>query len=133
MAIKRQSPTFCKIWSDNAIKHHDRTDGRIWITGADLGDKVSFTVTDDGAGIPEEYHARVFGMFQTLRRRDEVEGSGLGLAMVKRYVERNGGDITLDSTDGARGAAFQFTWIKAQQMAAARTAPVSQDTLQEAA
>lgn len=117
----------------NAIKHHDRTDGRIWITGAALGDKVSFTVTDDGAGIPEEYHARVFGMFQTLRRRDEVEGSGLGLAMVKRYVERNGGDITLDSTDGARGAAFQFTWIKAQQMAAARTAPVSQDTLQEAA
>lgn len=118
---------------DNAIKHHDLAEGKIWITGADLGDKVSFTVTDDGAGIPKEYHARVFGMFQTLRRRDEVEGSGLGLAMVKRYVERNGGYITLDSTNGARGAAFQFTWIKAQPMAAARTAPAAQEKLQEAA
>lgn len=118
---------------DNAIKHHDRTDGRIWITGADMDDKVSFTVTDDGPGIPEEYHARIFGMFQTLRRRDEVEGSGLGLAMVKRYVERNGGDITLNSTNGARGAAFQFTWVKAQPMAAARTAPMAQEKLQEAA
>jgi signal transduction histidine kinase len=118
---------------DNAIKHHDRTDGRIWITGADMDDKVSFTVTDDGPGIPEEYHERIFGMFQTLRRRDEVEGSGLGLAMVKRYIERNGGDITLDSTDGARGAAFQFTRIKAKPMAAARKAPVRQEKLQEAA
>lgn len=118
---------------DNAIKHHDRADGRIWITGADMDNKVSFTVTDNGPGIPEEYHERIFGMFQTLRRRDEIEGSGLGLAMVKRYVERNGGDITLDSTNGARGAAFQFTWVKEQPMVAARTAPVAQEKLQEAA
>jgi signal transduction histidine kinase len=118
---------------DNAIKHHDRPDGKIWITGADLGDKVSFTVTDDGPGIPEEFHERVFGMFQTLHRRDEVEGSGLGLAMVKRYVERNGGDITLDSSNSARGAAFQFTWVKAETKGAALTAPRSEQQLQEAA
>ena len=106
---------------DNAIKHHDRKDGKIWITGADSGEKVSFTVTDDGPGIAEEYHERIFSMFQTLRRRDEVEGSGLGPAMVKRYVEHNGGDIMLDSTNGASGAEFQFTRFKAQGIAAART------------
>lgn len=118
---------------DNAIKHHDRPDGTVWITGADVGDFVHFTVTDDGPGVPEAYHARIFEMFQTLKRRDEVEGSGLGLAMVKRYIERNGGVITVDSTDGNLGSAFKFTWRKALAPDMPRLAPKAGSTLQEAA
>ena len=64
----------------NAIKHHDHPgDGRVRVDAQPMGDMVEFVVTDDGAGIPEQFRERVFGMFQTLRPRDEVEGSGMGL------------------------------------------------------
>ncbi len=97
----------------NALKHHDRADGRIEIAARDLGDKVEFVVRDDGPGIPAEYHEQVFQMFQTLKPRDEVEGSGMGLALVKKIVENQGGVVTLASKPG-QGAAFHFTWSKAR-------------------
>lgn len=93
----------------NAIKHHDRTDGRVTIFAEPESDPVLFTVADDGPGIAPEYHQRIFGMFQTLRPRDEVEGSGMGLALVKKLVEHAGGTIALDSEKG-RGVTFYFTW-----------------------
>ena len=91
----------------NAIKHHDRVDGTININVDALPDAFAFTVSDDGPGIPPEHQERVFGMFQTLRSRDE--GSGMGLAMVRKAVECVGGTISLTS-DGKRGTAFRFTW-----------------------
>ncbi len=95
----------------NAIKHHDRADGRVEVAASDLGDRVEFVVRDDGPGIPAEFHTQAFQMFKTLKPRDEVEGSGMGLALVKKIVENQGGVVTLTSTPG-QGAAFHFTWPK---------------------
>ncbi|MCX6046767.1 MAG: PAS domain-containing protein [Chloroflexi bacterium] len=96
---------------DNAIKHHDRTDGNIHVTAHDLKDAVEFSVADDGPGIPEIAHKRIFQMFQTLQPRDKIEGSGMGLAVVKKLIENRGGVITVASGQG-RGATFRFIWPK---------------------
>lgn len=97
----------------NAIKHHDRDKGVVSVSVEDLGDQYAFTVADDGAGVPAAYHDRVFGMFQTLKARDDVEGSGMGLAIIKKLVDAAGGEITLDSDpERRRGAVFRFTWPK---------------------
>jgi signal transduction histidine kinase len=74
-------------------------------------DRITLSVKDDGPGIAPEYHERVFRLFHTLRPRDEVEGSGMGLAIVKKLVEAHGGEIRLHS-DVGQGANFQFTWPK---------------------
>ena len=96
----------------NAIKHHDRVEGRIEVTAQDKGRVYEFAVADDGPGIPPEYHERVCQMFQSLKPRDEVEGSGMGLAIVKKLVEARNGSLTIDSRDGARGTTFRFEWPK---------------------
>ncbi len=95
----------------NAIKHHDRKEGTIRVSVRDDGPFYAFTVEDDGPGIPVQYHERIFGMFQTLRPRDQVEGSGIGLALVKRLVLHYGGEVSVASC-GERGSAFHFTWPK---------------------
>jgi len=95
----------------NAIKHHDREEGRITISCQDAGDFVRFSVEDDGPGIAAEYHQRIFKMFETLRPRDDVEGSGMGLAIVQKTMENVGGSISLESQPG-QGATFSFTWPK---------------------
>jgi signal transduction histidine kinase len=93
----------------NALKHHDRDAGRIEVALAPRAEHVEIAVTDDGPGIPPEFHERVFRMFQTLRPRDEVEGSGMGLAIVKKVVEAHGGTIAIESTVG-EGTTVRFTW-----------------------
>jgi PAS domain S-box-containing protein len=94
----------------NAIKHHDRPIGRIALRGGAAGDDFyGFVVSDDGPGIPPQYHQRVFDMFQTLKPRDEVEGSGVGLALVRKIVENYGGTVKIES-DGRRGCNVHFTW-----------------------
>ncbi len=98
----------------NAAKHHDRPHGTVQVRCVDNGDHFSFSVADDGPGIPVEYHERVFQMFQTLKPRDTTEGSGMGLALVRRIVESAGGRLTLESGKG-RGAIFRFTWPRAWQ------------------
>ncbi len=95
----------------NAIKHHDRPTGLIHVSASDLDTFVEFCVEDDGPGIPLEFRKRVFEMFQTLRPRDEIEGSGMGLAIVRRIIESVGGCVTLSSA-GARGTVVRFTWPK---------------------
>ncbi len=96
----------------NAIKHHDHpSDGHVWVEAASItAEAVEFVVTDDGPGIPARFHDRVFGMFQTLRPRDEVEGSGMGLAIVKKLVERQGGKIWLTEGRDGRGLSVHFAW-----------------------
>jgi signal transduction histidine kinase len=69
----------------------------------------TFAVADDGPGIDPRFHARIFDMFQTLKPRDQVEGSGMGLAMVRKYVELMGGTIVVESAEG-QGSTFRFTW-----------------------
>ncbi|MFN6567855.1 PAS domain S-box protein [Dendronalium sp. ChiSLP03b] len=96
---------------DNAIKHHSRTDGRVKISVQDQGRYYKFAVADDGPGIAPEYHEKVFVIFQTLEARDRKENTGIGLAIVKKIVETEGGTIILDSISGA-GSTFHFTWPK---------------------
>lgn len=94
----------------NAIKHHDKAQGTIEISACSVADGFAFEVKDDGPGVPLEHQQRVFAMFQTLKPRDEIEGSGIGLALVKKAVESMGGTITLES-DGQQGCTFRFTWL----------------------
>jgi signal transduction histidine kinase len=93
----------------NAIKHHTRHDGTVSVSAVADGDWLEFTVADDGPGVAPEYHERIFDMFQTLLPRDQIEGSGMGLAIVKKTVESVGGRVTLDSMP-EQGARFSFTW-----------------------
>jgi signal transduction histidine kinase len=83
----------------------------VWIEAHEEAEWVEFVVTDDGPGIDPQFHKRIFGVFQTLKPRDEVEGSGMGLALVKRIVEMRGGTIQVQSASG-QGATFRFTWPK---------------------
>lgn len=99
----------------NAIKHHHKPQGTIHVSARQTANEVEFVVQDDGPGISAEHQAKVFGMFQTLKPRDEVEGSGIGLALVKKAVESTGGTITLES-DGKNGCTFRFTWVDAKQI-----------------
>jgi signal transduction histidine kinase len=66
-------------------------------------------VIDDGPGIPEEYRESIFEMFKTLKPRDEVEGSGMGLALVRKIVGRMGGRCGVDPA-AKRGSHFWFDW-----------------------
>jgi PAS domain S-box-containing protein len=96
----------------NAIKHHDRDQGRVVVSFADLGDRVAVEVADDGPGIYPRFHQRIFEMFQTLRPRDQVEGSGMGLSIVRKLVESHGGVLGVVSRPPARGCRIRFTWPK---------------------
>jgi PAS domain S-box-containing protein len=94
----------------NAVKHHDRPQAGIVAVSARVEAGVAqFCVADNGPGIAPEHHARIFEIFQTLRPRDQVEGSGMGLAIAKKAVEAAGGRIWVESAPG-EGAAFYFTW-----------------------
>jgi signal transduction histidine kinase len=97
----------------NAIKYHDRpAAGTIRIGCEDLNEGFyKFSVQDDGPGIAPEYHERIFIIFQTLVERDAIESTGVGLAIVKKIVERQGGRIWVESAEG-QGATFLFTWPK---------------------
>lgn len=96
----------------NGLKHHDKDDGTVIVSARDLGAMIEFRVEDDGPGIAPVFHERIFKMFQTLKSRDTMEGSGMGLAIVKKAVERQGGMIAVESAPPRRGTSFVFTWPK---------------------
>ncbi len=98
----------------NAVKHHHRKDGHIEVSVRDCGAEHLFSVKDDGPGIAPQFHEQIFKMFQTLKPRDQVEGSGMGLALVRKNIEIFGGTLKLDSVEG-KGSTFHFTWPKHQQ------------------
>jgi PAS domain S-box-containing protein len=93
----------------NAIKHHDRHAGTVMVSVQHTARWLRFSVIDDGPGIPEEYRESVFEMFKTLKPRDEVEGSGMGLALVRKIVGSMGGRCGVDPA-GSRGSRFWFEW-----------------------
>jgi signal transduction histidine kinase len=124
----RIAPDMPRIWSakaplelvfrnlvSNAIKHHDRREGHISISGRLLdSDLAEFTVADDGPGVPSEYRERIFNLFETLQPADTGNGIGLGLAIVRKVVQMNGGEVKVRDAPG-RGAAFVFTWSTVQR------------------
>lgn len=93
----------------NALKHHDRDEGLIKISATERENDIEFAVQDDGPGIEPQYHQRIFSIFQTLKSRDELESTGIGLAIVKKIIESEGGKITVESAIG-EGTIFRFTW-----------------------
>jgi PAS domain S-box-containing protein len=102
----------------NAVKHHPGPQGRIVVSCQEEGDRYVFAVEDDGEGIPAQYAERVFEMFQTLKPRDQVEGSGMGLAIVNRIVQWQGGRVWFEPARSGRGTVFKFQWLKNQPLAA---------------
>ena len=91
----------------NAVKHHDCSSGTVSLSANVNKDNVVFCVRDDGPGIPLQFQTKVFEMFATLKRRDEREGSGVGLAVVHRVVRAYGGSVTLTSPLTERGTEFR--------------------------
>lgn len=96
---------------NNAIKHHHLAKGTIHISVKESALFYEFLVSDDGPGIEPCYFEQIFQLFQTLQSRDELESTGIGLTIVKKIVESQGGEIHVESTVGV-GTCFRFTWPK---------------------
>ena len=107
----------------NAVKyHHDPAHGRVQIGCLEGPKFYTFSIADNGPGIAPDYHERIFIIFQTLVERDTLESTGVGLAIVKKLVERQGGSIHVESAEG-QGANFVFTWPKVARPAQASETP----------
>lgn len=97
---------------ENAIKHHPTpATGEAVVAVSATERWLEFSVTDNGAGIDPRFHKRIFEIFQILKPRDQLDGSGVGLTVVKKLVEMRGGAIQVESEVG-QGATFRFTWPK---------------------
>jgi PAS domain S-box-containing protein len=96
---------------DNAIQHHPTQTGWVKVSVDNQGDRYEFAIADNGEGIDPRFHAKIFTIFQTLKARDVQENKGVGLAIVKKIVESEGGSISIESAIGA-GTIFRFTWPK---------------------
>jgi signal transduction histidine kinase len=92
----------------NAIKYRSNRPPRIRIDAEKIGDLWEFAVHDNGLGIAPEHHQTVFEIFKRLHGREKYPGTGIGLAVCKKIIERHGGEITLESRLGA-GSTFRFT------------------------
>jgi PAS domain S-box-containing protein len=95
----------------NAIKYNDKAECIINIDVKEKDDFFEFSVQDNGPGIPKDYHEKIFVIFQTLQSRDKVESTGIGLTIVKKIVEDQGGRIWIESVEG-EGTKFTFQWPK---------------------
>jgi light-regulated signal transduction histidine kinase (bacteriophytochrome) len=104
----------------NAVKFRGQRRPRIEIDTYYSEGLWEFWIKDNGIGIEEKYGNRIFQMFQRLHERGKYDGSGIGLAIVKKIVERHGGSIWFTSTPG-EGTTFHFTALARAEPTAART------------
>lgn len=95
----------------NALQHAGRDDVVVRISAIDRGDEWELAIADNGVGIPPEHHDRVWQLFQTLQSRDVIETTGIGLAIVRKQVDSNGGRAWIDPSTTS-GATIRFTWPK---------------------
>jgi PAS domain S-box-containing protein len=93
----------------NAIKYNDKPEGIIRVYAFNRNNFWEFIIEDNGPGIEAEFQEKVFQIFQTLQARDKFESTGVGLAIVKRIIEEQGGRIWVESEVG-KGCRFIFTW-----------------------
>lgn len=92
----------------NAIKFRGDQPPSVQIRAERAGDAWAISVEDDGIGIAEDYQDKIFGMFQRLHGPGEYPGTGIGLTICRRVIERHGGEIEVESAEG-EGATFTFT------------------------
>ena len=92
----------------NAIKFHGENTPEIHIFSTRKNGSLEVSVKDNGIGIDPRYADRIFLIFQRLHNREDYPGTGIGLAICKRIVERHGGSIWVDSREG-EGSTFRFT------------------------
>ncbi|MFE3848741.1 PAS domain S-box protein [Flavobacterium sp. LB3P45] len=108
--IKIARILFQQIFSNlisNSVKYNDKPIGKIDCLYESLPNFHKFTIKDNGPGIAEEYHKKVFKVFQTIEARDKKESTGIGLSIVQKIIEEAGGSIWIESeTD--KGASFIF-------------------------
>lgn len=109
----RLSQIFSNLLS-NGIKYNDKKEIRLDVDVEVQADGWIFSVKDNGPGIEEQYQEKIFVIFQTLNRRDDVESTGVGLAIVKKIIEDQGGKIWVESALG-EGSTFKFFWPREQK------------------
>ncbi|ELR73247.1 hypothetical protein C900_04758 [Fulvivirga imtechensis AK7] len=123
VSVKRKLPVVCingtlmeQIFSNlisNAVKYHDKPVGTITIDYQEDENYHTFSVTDNGPGIPKEFQEKAFAIFQTLEPKDSRESTGVGLAIVKKIITEYHGKIWIESERG-KGTTFWFTIPKCQ-------------------
>ena len=92
----------------NGIKFNTHPNPRVQVRGKKLSNgNIEFAVQDNGIGIEEAFHEKVFGIFKRLHNRDKFEGSGIGLALCSKIIERHKGKIWIESKPG-EGSTFRF-------------------------
>lgn len=95
----------------NAIKFCDKDKPKVIISAEDKGEEWQFVVKDNGVGIKPEYSNKIFGVFQRLNHKEDYPGTGIGLSICQKIVQKHGGRIWVESTPG-QGASFYFTLPK---------------------
>lgn len=95
----------------NAVKYNNKAIGKLNVYHKEHTTYFEFFVADNGPGISEAHHDRIFLIFQTLQERDTFESTGVGLAIVRKILDERGEKIKVNSKSG-EGAVFSFTWTK---------------------
>ncbi len=100
----------------NAIKYQKPGVPTVHVSATQATDHTwLFSVQDNGIGIEPQYFDRIFGMFQRLHKREEFSGTGIGLAICKKIVERHGGTMSVDSQVDQEGSTFRFDLVASTQ------------------
>lgn len=109
--VECEQTRVCQVFQNllsNAVKYMDKPEGRIKIGCIEENGCWKFSIADNGPGIEEKYHHKIFQIFQTLSARDDFESTGVGLTLVKKIIELYGGKVWIESKVG-QGSTFFFT------------------------
>jgi len=113
IGIKSQFSQLFSNLISNGIKYNDKDQGLIVLDYLEHENGLEFTIEDNGPGIPEKYHDKIFVVFQTLEARGTNESTGIGLSIVKKIIDKLHGTIRLESSEN-KGTKF-IIWLPKQK------------------